>query len=592
VPVDKVNTVEKALQEKKGVLKLAGGGIVGKDGGVKSAEKIYKSFDEYDKLITEARIRFENFLKGFTGDNVAHVANNNTQYFTKEYYAEPDIRKAQQYKKTIPFEALDSDVFKRLSELQAEKNELEALLDKNMNLAVDPNFRKGDIKVNDTRNVAPNKKMSHLVNEETVRDIVAGSLERKLEPKITLAMALQETGISNYNPLHNNSVHEMYNPIGDPMEIKSNLDFLVKKFNYAERLGKTTEESIIQAWNGYGKIDTGEGSLYGVKGEIDMNKTPVFGQRVQALRDSAIMTTPEIMKIIHEEIIKYGITKEELEKSLLINKEQLTYDKGLTNSLTNTMLPSDKLFKEQKPLFDLSRFGIGKPVTAMTGETSGKSLQNTIGTVSDKNKIPSLKLDDTTQSVAFLSETVQSLLAVFGTDESVAKFFGGIEKGTEVLTGLSSVLTTVKQLSAVFKAAQSAQAAATAAGIPATVGAAAAQETLAIANTNAAVTGAAASVSWIPIVGVALAIAGVAAMIAMLVSNKKKATKMAGGGVVPAGFPNDTFPALLTSGEMVVPPMKLPNINLRKEKQEVTFIIEGRVIKGIMKDAETVSKAY
>jgi TP901 family phage tail tape measure protein len=37
--------------------------------------------------------------------------------------------------------------------------------------------------------------------------------------------------------------------------------------------------------------------------------------------------------------------------------------------------------------------------------------------------------------------------------------------------------------------------------------------------------------------------------------------KMATGGIVPAGFPNDTYPALLTSGEMVVPkPHPLPNV--------------------------------
>jgi len=37
--------------------------------------------------------------------------------------------------------------------------------------------------------------------------------------------------------------------------------------------------------------------------------------------------------------------------------------------------------------------------------------------------------------------------------------------------------------------------------------------------------------------------------------------KMATGGIVPSGFPNDTYPALLTSGEMVVPkPHPLPNV--------------------------------
>jgi len=36
--------------------------------------------------------------------------------------------------------------------------------------------------------------------------------------------------------------------------------------------------------------------------------------------------------------------------------------------------------------------------------------------------------------------------------------------------------------------------------------------------------------------------------------------KMAHGGIVPSGYPNDTYPALLTSGEAVVPPDKLPQM--------------------------------
>lgn len=36
--------------------------------------------------------------------------------------------------------------------------------------------------------------------------------------------------------------------------------------------------------------------------------------------------------------------------------------------------------------------------------------------------------------------------------------------------------------------------------------------------------------------------------------------RFAEGGVVPPGFPNDSYPALLTSGEVVVPPGKLPSI--------------------------------
>lgn len=55
--------------------------------------------------------------------------------------------------------------------------------------------------------------------------------------------------------------------------------------------------------------------------------------------------------------------------------------------------------------------------------------------------------------------------------------------------------------------------------------------------------------------GIALVVAGTA--IKNLVSDGP--AKMANGGIVPRGFPNDTYPALLTSGEMVVPkPQALP----------------------------------
>lgn len=32
------------------------------------------------------------------------------------------------------------------------------------------------------------------------------------------------------------------------------------------------------------------------------------------------------------------------------------------------------------------------------------------------------------------------------------------------------------------------------------------------------------------------------------------------GGIVPSGYSNDSYPALLSSGETVIPPHKLPNL--------------------------------
>ena len=60
---------------------------------------------------------------------------------------------------------------------------------------------------------------------------------------------------------------------------------------------------------------------------------------------------------------------------------------------------------------------------------------------------------------------------------------------------------------------------------------------------------------WTAGAAIAVGIAAVAA--AKIISNMNKkgleGAKMKDGGIVPGGFPNDTYPALLTSGEMVVP---------------------------------------
>lgn len=52
------------------------------------------------------------------------------------------------------------------------------------------------------------------------------------------------------------------------------------------------------------------------------------------------------------------------------------------------------------------------------------------------------------------------------------------------------------------------------------------------------------------------------------------AAQMANGGIVPAGYPNDSYPAMLTSGEAVVPPHKLPDFE--RQPVEVKVTVEGK----------------
>ena len=52
---------------------------------------------------------------------------------------------------------------------------------------------------------------------------------------------------------------------------------------------------------------------------------------------------------------------------------------------------------------------------------------------------------------------------------------------------------------------------------------------------------------------------------------------MAGGGVVPGGYPNDSYPAMLSSGEAVVPPGKLGAQTVNVNVSDV--LLEGDMIR-------------
>lgn len=78
--------------------------------------------------------------------------------------------------------------------------------------------------------------------------------------------------------------------------------------------------------------------------------------------------------------------------------------------------------------------------------------------------------------------------------------------------------------------------------------------------------------------GLIVAGVGIAAMLGMLEGYKaeiKGSAGMAQGGIVPAGYPNDTYPARLTSGEMVIPPQKLDNIIAARKNFNIT--VDGKV---------------
>ncbi len=52
---------------------------------------------------------------------------------------------------------------------------------------------------------------------------------------------------------------------------------------------------------------------------------------------------------------------------------------------------------------------------------------------------------------------------------------------------------------------------------------------------------------------------------------------MAGGGTVPPGYPNDTFPAWLTSGEKVLPPGPIAAQSMDLKVEEI--VLDGDLVR-------------
>jgi hypothetical protein len=61
---------------------------------------------------------------------------------------------------------------------------------------------------------------------------------------------------------------------------------------------------------------------------------------------------------------------------------------------------------------------------------------------------------------------------------------------------------------------------------------------------------------------------------------------MAQGGIVPAGYPNDSYPAMLSSGEHVIPPKALPTYekDINFTLPEGKWVIRGQDLHYIMRE--------
>lgn len=144
-------------------------------------------------------------------------------------------------------------------------------------------------------------KVPFKASKKVISDIIKEANIAGVDPYTALALSFQETGIGDGwkdNPFH------LTTPQTDNV-IRESLDFLKQKMEYGKKLGKKSEAEIIQAWNGYGKItpksEYGGNMYYGVdvsKNPIDMNKTPVYGNRILDIRDNVLKKNKEIQDLV------------------------------------------------------------------------------------------------------------------------------------------------------------------------------------------------------------------------------------------------------------------------------------------------------
>jgi hypothetical protein len=147
-------------------------------------------------------------------------------------------------------------------------------------------------------------------DSELIKKIIKKAKDYGIDPYTALAIAHQETGFSDEyysNPMNLLSGGRLNPETAEEDFLDLTMLELQDKMKLARRLGKKTDEEVLQAWNGYGKISSqsfgggGVKKVYGLdvsKEPIDMAKNPVYGKRVVDIRENIIKKNPEIKKLV------------------------------------------------------------------------------------------------------------------------------------------------------------------------------------------------------------------------------------------------------------------------------------------------------
>jgi hypothetical protein len=177
----------------------------------------------------------------------------------------------------------------------------------------------GIISVKDTRkkdqvtglDMTETNRLDANIDTAMAKHIIKKAKEYNIDPYTALSIAYQETQFKDEyldNPFSLLSGERLNPDTADADFIDLSMQTLQDKQKLAQRLGKKTEADVIQAWNGYGKIDNESfgrkiNKVYGIdvsKQPIDMSKNPVYGKRVLDIRENILKKNPEIVKLVED----------------------------------------------------------------------------------------------------------------------------------------------------------------------------------------------------------------------------------------------------------------------------------------------------
>jgi len=206
----------------------------------------------------------------------------------------------------------------------------------------------------------------------------------------------------------------------------------------------------------------------------------------------------------------------------------------------------------------------------------------------DEMVILELQLAGNMAMVDSFGQALYSLGSVFsdlGGDSALGKFGDALTKVGKIIGNIITLIEAVKTITLIYRAV-------TGAMTPAILTEAAATEVLATAQASLAVNTAIAMAAMMGYPALLMTIpTAVATTMAALALGKAGAVGLESGGMVPGGYPNDSFPAMLSSHETVIPLEKLSQFQNGGDG-DVNFIIEGRQLEGVLQKQNALNTAF